>query len=167
MSFRQVSLLLIGLTSAWMPSSVTAAEPATHLAAKLPEPLNTISSNLPDLEQGGYFAITKSEFGRTKERREEAVLWTVKVVRPLSCRHAVGLLRKWGDVRFYRHLKDRRLELLSAELYYASWIDTGAINNETLKEDSEFQLWVLLDDRAIRMLKLRNADAVQFGPVRR
>ena len=158
----------IGLLVAAAALGAPPVRPAAGLAAKLPEPINTISCNIADLEATGFFSITKVGFGRTRALNEAAVLWTVKVVEPLTCRHAIFLLRHLGDARFYRTLKDgSRSELMSAELYYPAWITDGAISSQNLPQDSEFSVWLLLDGTQVRSLKLHEADTLEFSRLRR
>ena len=167
MRLWQTALALIGLATVLATDLIAADEPPSPIAAKLPEPLKKIACNLGDLETPGYFTITKVEFGRTKPLAEEAIIWTVKVVKPLACRHAIRLLQRYGDVRFYRALKDRRMELLTTQLSFPAWIETDAVDQRILREDREFPIWVLLSPAEVQMLKLREADTVEFGPLRR
>ncbi len=129
---------------------------------RLPEPLNDITGNFADLEKSGHFRIIKEEFGRTKELREEALIWTLRVIKPLSYRHATILLRRLADVRFYRVVKEWRKLHYSTELYYPSYIRTGAISHETLNVDDWVQVWVLLDERQTRHLIHHRANTVEF-----
>ena len=133
---------------------------------RLPEPLNDITGNFADLEKSGHFRIIKEEFGRTKELREEALIWTLRVVKPLSYRHATILLRRLADVRFYRVVKDWRKLHYSTELYYPSYIRTGAISHESLNVDDWVPVWVLLDERQIQHLKHHRANTVEFRELR-
>jgi hypothetical protein len=167
MRFWQSALALIALATVLAADLVAADEPPSAIAAKLPEPLKKISCNLGDLEALGYFTITKVEFGRTKPLNEEGIVWTVKVVKPLACRHAVRLLQRYGDVRFYRKLKDRRMQLLMTELYFPTWIESEAVDQRILRQDQEFPVWVVLSPADVLMLKLREADTAEFGPLRR
>lgn len=129
---------------------------------RLPAPLNDITGNFADLEKSGHFRIIKEEYSRTKELREEALIWTLRVVEPLSYRHAMIVLRRLADVRFYRVVKDYRKLLYSTELYYPSYIRTGAVSNENLNVDDWLQVWVLMDERQIWDLKHHRANTVEF-----
>jgi len=134
---------------------------------RLPKPLNDITGNFGDLEKSGYFRIIKEEFGRTKELREEALIWTLRVVKPLSYQHAMIRLRRLGDVRFYRVVKDWRKQLHSTELYYPSYIRTGAIHYENLAQDDWLQVWVPLDEEQVLHLKHHRANTVEFRELKR
>jgi hypothetical protein len=131
--------------------------------AKLPSPLNKVSCNIGDLEETGYFRITKAEFGREKELGEEALIWTVKVLKPLTCRHAMILLERFAESRFYRNTKKLRFDLGAAEVYYPSWFTLGTVTGQVLNQEEEFQVWVLLTDAQVRKLVFRKADMVVFG----
>lgn len=141
------------------------AEPPSW--AKLPAPLNKVSSNIGDLEQTGYFRITKAEFGHEKELGEEALIWTVKVLKPLTCRHAMLLLERFAESRFYRTGKKLRFELSMAEVYYPSWFTLGTVTGQVLNQEEEFQVWVLLTDAQVQKLVFRKADTVVFSRSRR
>lgn len=177
MKTAQHGLVMLGLLLA---SGASAAVPQDKAAedqeeksppratTKLPDPLSAVAGNLvPDLEATGFFTVTKVEFARTKELDEEALIWTVKVVQPLGCRHAMILLSRVGDVRFYRTGKHRVLQLHTTELYYSWWLEAGAVEHQILDLDEEFQVWVPLDDSQLRSLILRQADSVVFSPLRR
>jgi hypothetical protein len=129
---------------------------------RLPHPLNDITGNFADLEKSGHFRIIKEEFGRTGGLKEEALIWTLRVVEPLSYRHAMIVLRRLGDVRFYRVVKDWRKLVHSTQLYYPSYIGAGAIRHKTLDLDEWLQVWVLLDERQVRDLRHYRANTVEF-----
>lgn len=130
--------------------------------AKLAEPLNKLACNLNELEKSGYFAITKVEFSRTKEYDEEAMLWTVKVLKPVSIQHAMILLKQVRKVRFYRTQKEKRMPLMTTELYYPAWFEIGAINHEFLDSDHEFQIYILLTAVEAKSLNMHKVDTVEF-----
>ncbi|MBC8870538.1 MAG: hypothetical protein H8E44_14040 [Planctomycetes bacterium] len=134
---------------------------------RLPNPLNDISGNFVDLEKSGYFKIIKDEYGRTREFDEEAVIWTLKVVKPLSCGHAMILLRRLSDVRFYRIDKDWRKQLHSAFLYYPSHISTGAVRHDILDLDEWFEVWIPLSERESWHLRHHRANTVEFRELKR
>lgn len=134
---------------------------------RLPQPLNDITGNFADLEKSGHFRIIKEEFGRTKGTKQEALIWTLRVVKPLSYQHAVIVLRRLSDVRFYRVVKDWRKQYYSTELYYPSYIANGAIRNESLDLDEWLRVWVLLDEKQIWHLKHHRANTVEFRELKR
>ncbi len=141
--------------------------PTTPTKTKLPEPLSGVATNLGELALNGYFEVGPAEFGRTKKLDEEALLWTVKVVKPLTCRHAVSLLHSLRSGHFYRSLKTSRLELRSVELHYPHWIDYGTVNRQMLRQDQEFLVWILVNGGEVTNLRLRQADTLEFTPQRR
>jgi hypothetical protein len=145
----------------------TAEGRETQTVDKLPEPLSQIAGNIADLEKSGHFAITEARYGRTKEFGDEALIWTLKVVKPLTCRHAMILLRGLGDVRFYRTDKDWTRQLEWTELYFPSRIAAGAVQHERLEIDEQLQVWIQLDAWQVAMLKHQHANAVVFGELRR
>lgn len=129
---------------------------------RLPEPLSDITGNFADLEKSGHFRIIKEEFGRTKGLREDALIWTLRVVKPLSYKHAMIVLHRLGDVRFYRVVKDWRKQLHSTQLYYPSYIGKGAVRSEALAQDEWLEVWVLLSQRETDHLELHRANTVEF-----
>ena len=135
----------------------------------LPPPLDGITGNVTDLEESGHFKIISAEIGRTRVFQEEALIWTVNVVRPIACRHAQILFRRVGDVRFYRFERDAqwRRQLLATRLYYPQRIDSGAANRESLNQDEQFQIWIPLKPAEVDMLQHHKATTVVFSHVDR
>jgi hypothetical protein len=129
---------------------------------KLPEPLTYVSGNLLDLEMKGFFKIVKGEYGRVRELDEEALIWTLEVVKPITCRHATILLRRLSDVRFYWIDKKWQKQLHSTDLWYSSWVASGSVHHEILDPYERFQVWVLLDAEQVRRLKHERANRVVF-----
>jgi hypothetical protein len=162
-----LGLAFAGMAPGASPANLAPTSTVPHLPSpapgNLPKPLDRVAGGLGDLEATGFFAINKLEFGRTRDFGEEALLWTLRVTRPLACRHASLLLQRVGDVRFYRTLKQGHVELLSAELYFPSWIDSEAINGRILQEGQEFAIWILLGPKETQHLTLRFADTVLFN----
>lgn len=134
--------------------------------AGLPKPLDTLAGDLTGLEETGYFEIIDVQLGRTQWLTEEAVIWTVRVVKRIQCRHAMMLLERFRDVRFLRTGKQKNTELHLGRLYYSSWIESDAVNNRSLNLDEEFQLWLHLDADRVKRLKMGKADTVIFQPSR-
>jgi hypothetical protein len=134
---------------------------------KMPEPLAAIYGNLHDLEATGYFQILEARLGRTKPLDQDAMIWTVQVLRPITHRHAMLELRRLGDVRFYRNAEHGRFEVYWTELYYSSWIPAGAVHHEILDVDEQFEIWILLDQDQIDQLDRKFADTVEFRELKR
>jgi hypothetical protein len=130
--------------------------------AALPEPLNQVHGNHPDLEKTGYFKVVKAEFGSTEYLDQEALIWTVEVTKRLTCRHAMLLLRHFRDVRFYRNTEYGSQELYWTALYYSRRIADGAIDQDILDPGETFEMWVLMDENKVAMLEYNLADVVLF-----
>ncbi len=128
----------------------------------LPDPLSDVSGNILDLEKDGFFKIVKGDYSRTTAGDEEALVWTVEVVKPITCRHAQLRLRHLGDVRFYWVGEKWRKQLYSTELYYSSWVASGAVHHEILDPYEQFQIWLALDARQVGLLKHDRASRVVF-----
>lgn len=145
-----------------------ADEQAAETGQKLPEPLNQVSGNLDDLEKTGYFKIIDGGYGRTQELKEKAMIWTIEVVKPLTCGHAMILLQRLSDVRFYRVNDDGyRQQLLTNQLFYSSWIEEGAVSHEILGRDVRFQVWLLMNERQTWILEHERANTVVFAQPKR
>ncbi len=164
--------LLFPIPHALAPAAENAdAEPATEPPPdassfnQLPAPLNGISGNVTDLEESGHFKIVKAEIGRTKLFQDEALIWTVDVIRPVACRHVQILFRRVADVRFYRieHEGKWRKQLLATQLFYPQWIDSGAVNRESLNRDEQFQIWIQLSAAEVDMLQHQRASTIIFS----
>lgn len=135
----------------------------------LPAPLDGITGNVTDLEESGHFKIIRAEIGRTRVFQEEALIWTVNVVRPIACRHAQILFRRVGDVRFYHFEKDAqwRRQLLATRLYYPQRIDSEAANRESLNQDEQFQVWIPLKPAEADRLQHHEATTIVFSHIDR
>jgi len=134
---------------------------------QLPAPLGGISGNILDLEKSGHFKILNAKIGRTRQFESEALIWTVTVLRPITSAHAQILLRRVGDVRFYRIEKDTqwREQVMINRLYYPNWIDSGAANRETLDRDEQFEIWVPLTAANVDRLVQEQTNTVIFSHV--
>ena len=144
--------------------------------AKLPKPLDEIAGNLLDLEKAGFFRVLDGKYGRTSELDQQAIVWTVRVVKPITCRHAMILLDRMGNVRFYRVTKrkdkdgkniEHRKELLFRRLRYSPEIVARAAHHELLREGERFEVWVLLDDSDVWALRNGHANSVVFSDWKR
>lgn len=157
-------------------SGASVAKATTSGAAKqgkdekqqpLPAPLDRITGNFLDLESTGYFKIAKTEFGRTDLHRDDALIWTLEVTRPISVRHALRILQQLGDVRFYRTEEDWFQQLHMTHLHYTDTLDARAVRNEILGNFEEFRVWVILSGQDIYGLTHGNADTVVFQELRK
>jgi hypothetical protein len=161
-------LLLAGLVLCPVVGiSQEADEPEDPRANRLPKPLDGVSSNFQEIEQSGYFEIVNAEYGRIGVDSEEALIWTLRTVKPLTARHATWVLRRFRDVRFY-HTPERSVqELLSKLAYFSGRISDEAIDNQVLSRDDEFKMWVPLDADEIRLLRGRGVDTAVFREFRK
>jgi len=136
--------------------------------SKLPAPLDVVSGNILDLESSGYFQIIKAQFQRTNVHADEALVWTLRVIKPITSRHAILDLQKYQDVRFYRTVtnrltkQQRQLELLTRTMYYSPHLDDGAFELEMLDMDETFDVWILLTEDEVISLKNRVADTIKL-----
>jgi hypothetical protein len=133
--------------------------------ANLPAPLDGITGNVMDLEATGHFKIIKAELGRTRQFQDPALIWTIRVLRPITCRHALILFRRVGDARFFRVEKDHRWrkQIYAARLYNPPWIDSGAANGQRLYRDEQFQIWVPMEHSKADLLRHDEANLVVFS----
>lgn len=125
----------------------------------LPSPLQAIRTNVLALEAKGYFTIDDVRFG-TRGTDEEAVSWTVRVEKPVTCRHIEAMLRDFRDVRFYETVKGRRIEIFADLLHYSQRIRLGASNDQLIGQDDVFELWIDLTAVELRKLKSQRADSL-------
>ncbi len=131
-------------------------------AETLPAPLNDVASNVLDLEKTGHLAVTSVDFGWSEDFGDESLIWTVKVLRPITCRHAMLLLRQYTDVRFY-HVKEKsEKELFSGKLYFSPRIAERAVHGDILQRDTEFQVWLPLTLPQALLLARQQADHIVF-----
>jgi hypothetical protein len=131
--------------------------------ARMPAPLEDITGNLLDLEETGHLKIISGSHARTKMFDDQAIVWTVEVVKPLTCARAILLLKQVSDVRFYQNDEDYRRERFNTRLFYESWLDAGAVSHEILGRDERFDIWIDLTDNEAWRLKHEKANEVVFG----
>jgi hypothetical protein len=145
-------------------SNPSAAAPKTKRrdVEQLPAPLDKIACNITNLERTGYLALASVALGRSEDFGDEALVWTVKVQKPISCRHAMILLRSLSDVRFYHSEQDTQKELYSTDLLYSARLAEGAVHGEVLQQDEEFQVWVLLSLWHVGILARQEVDTLVF-----
>ena len=146
------------------PEAAQAVTEKKQPAESLPAPLEGIATNLADLEKSGDFTIERAEFAVPDESDEEAFVWTIKVNRSLTIRHAMLLLDRFRDVRFYNTEGAMPNELHSTWLHYSPRMAERAINRDMLKQDETFQAWVVVSPTTVRMLNSMKADTVLFQP---
>ena len=144
------------------PPSSSAPETKRRDVEQLPAPLDKIACNITSLEQAGFLTLTSVALSRSEDFGDEALVWTVKVQKPISCRHAMILLRSLSDVRFYHSEQDTQKELYSTDLLYSSRLAEGAVHGEVLQQDEEFQVWVLLSLWHVGILARQEVDALVF-----
>ena len=128
----------------------------------LPAPLNTVACNVTELEKSGQLALTKVAFGWSEDFGDEALIWTVKVLKPMTCRHAELLLRRYSDARIYHAEEKMEKELYSSALYFSPRIAEGAVHGEILQPDTEFQVWLLLTSSQAALLVRQQASHLVF-----
>ncbi len=132
---------------------------------RLPPPLEDVIGGLLELEQSGHFRLLQMEMGRPRVTEMDAVVWTVRVVRPLTYRHALLLLRRVGDVRIARVRDDWQKQLLRTRLEWPDWIESGAVHGDVLDRDAEFEVWIDLDARTVATLRRDQANRIVFLPL--
>ena len=167
--FMRTKIVLLAVVLHMALRSVLAEAPSGQKPRevnKFPEPLPDITCNITDLERTGYFTVAKVAYGRTAINNEEAMIWKVKVNKPLTCRHAILLLRSFRDVRFYDTAEGAKRELHSTLIYYSDRLSLGAVNRELLKEGDGFDVWILIGTQDVRRLKSLKADTVVFSELR-
>lgn len=163
-------LIHIAILLAWIPAFAAEPEPAKEEEpsfVNLPQPLEEVSGNIMDLEKSGHFRIVKAEYSRPVGDNNEALIWTVRVVKPLTCRNALMQLRYFRDVRFYDTAQGAKIEILSTLLYYSRLLDVGAVNRDILGEYDQFQLWAFISPVDVRKLTSQGGDTVEFAKWKR
>lgn len=139
----------------------------------MPKPLDAIESNLRDLEQEGFFSIVGGNYKIINNGQDNALVWTVKANRTLTCRHIVRQLELMSDVRLFKTLgadsnNPSLHEVHSLRLYYSARLDDGASNSRLFARDDLFEIWVYLDAVEVRKIRSLLADLAIFrAPKRR
>ena len=128
---------------------------ATRGIRYLPKPLPDIRSNILDLEREGYFAVDAVDF-RTRGTGDEAVVWTVRVKKTVTCRHVEAMLREFRDARFYSTIDSRNFEVIATLVNYSELLAIGSAHGKLLGPDDVFELWI--DLPTIYLAKLRTLD---------
>jgi len=156
--FALLSLTVVPLSAA-AQSPEEAEGPRKN---RLPNPLDLVSSNIKDIEKTGYFTIVNAEYRRTELGNDEAMVWTLQTTKPITCRHAGWLLRRFRDVRFYYTERRSVQEIHNTLMYYSHAITDGATNGDILSLDDRFIIWVPLTADDIRLLRVRRVDKAVF-----
>ena len=121
--------------------------------------MSDIRTNILDLQRQGYFAIDAVEF-RTRGSGDEAVVWTVRVKKAVTCRHVELMLREFRDVRFYSTIEKRKLEVLATLAHYSERISLGSSSNRLLRQDDVFDFWIDLPKTDLQKIISLNADTL-------
>lgn len=142
--------------------SLAEAAPESVDPDLLPPPLNLIRSNLRGLEATGYFSVGPARW-ETTSAGEYRLVWSLRVTRTITARHAEALLRGFRDARFYYTLDNGTLvPVLSTLLHYSDRIVQGAANNRLLQREDLFEVWISLTDLQQRKLIAQQADRLVF-----
>ncbi len=178
-----------------VPSSVVVSAAAN--LSRLPAPLRGVMGNIRDLEQTGHLVVTKAHLGPTDFGSDQALIWTLRVDRPVTCRHVVTMVQELRDVRFFR-IKDRRLttpqeapasnykgptgkprsqgpklpaqyihEIYTTLLHHDSRISSGAASGAILNRDEQFTVWIYLSPKQVRKIAAADASRVVFSAASR
>ncbi|NLF70684.1 MAG: hypothetical protein GX575_16760 [Candidatus Anammoximicrobium sp.] len=137
--------------------------PIGRPAERLPAPLDKVACNVLDLEKTGHFKVTSVALGWSVEFADEALIWTVKMLKPMTCRHAMLLLRRYSDARFYQTEDKSEKELYSEALLFSPRLAEGAVHGEILQQDMEFEVWLPLTTTQAIMLQRQRADHLVFN----
>lgn len=130
----------------------TEKPPAAEKYASLPKPLDDVPGNMMDFEKGGHFTITNVRFEKFGYAETDAIIWTLKTNKTVSCRFIVLFLRQLRDVRFYhegRHAyrEDKKRfinEIHSTLLFWDQRIVNGAANSVILSKEQLFDVFIYM-----------------------
>lgn len=125
----------------------------------LPKPFRDLRTNILDVEKSGYFEIDEVAI-RTRGNGDESIVWTVRVLKAITCRHVEALLREHRDARFYSTLENQRLNVIATLVQYSDRVTLGSSSGRLLKQDDVFDLWIDLPDIYYRKLKSQHADTL-------
>ncbi len=134
--------------------------------ATLPEPLQTIATNILDLERDGIFQLAGVRFGPNNFDQKDAVIWTLRANRPLTWRHVEIVLQRYRNVRFYSSGKRGGRARFSTLLFYHPQITTDASGDTFLPKGVSFDIWIYLDRHDRLQLSNREVDTLILGPSR-
>ena len=125
----------------------------------LPSPLDVIRTNIFDLERSGYFAVEDVAL-RTRGTGDDAVIWTIRIRKPVTCRHVESMLREYRDARFYRTLENQTVLVFATLAHYSKRVSTGASNGGLLRKDDVFEIWIDLPTKDFGRLKSLDVDTL-------
>ncbi|MDP6060022.1 MAG: hypothetical protein QGH33_14075, partial [Pirellulaceae bacterium] len=138
----------------------------------MPKPLEAIESNIRDLEKQGFLSIVSGSYKIINNAQDDAIVWTVRANKALTCRHIVMQIESLSDVRLYKTLnadaKEPSLqEVHSMKLYYSSFLDERASSSSLFARDDIFRIWVYLDPVEVRKIRSLSADRAVFRASKR
>jgi hypothetical protein len=125
----------------------------------LSKPFSRIRTNILDLERAGYFAIDAVNI-RPRGTGDEAIVWTVRVRKPVTYRHTEAMLREFRDARFYSTTENRKFEVITTLVNYSDRLSNGSANGKLLGQDDVFELWIDLPTVYFQKLKSLDADTL-------
>ncbi len=125
----------------------------------LPKPFRDLRTNILDVQKSGYFEIDDVAI-RTRGNGDESIVWTVRVLKAVTCRHVEALLREHRDARFYSTLENQRLDVIATLVQYSDRVVLGSSSGDLLKQDDVFEMWIDLPDLYYRKLKSLHADTL-------
>ena len=134
-----------------------AEEEKRRAISDLPKPLSGIRTNVLDLERTGYFAIDAVDV-RTRTSGDEAIVWTVRVKKAVTCRHTEAMLREFRDARFSSTIEKQTLEVIATLVHYSERISLGSSSKGLLRQDDVFELWIDLPTTYLQKLVSLHAD---------
>ncbi len=138
----------------------------------MPKPLEAIESNIRDLEKQGFLSIVSGSYKIINNAQDDAIVWTVRANKALTCRHIVMQIESLSDVRLYKTLnadaKEPSLqEVHSMKLYYSSFLDERASSSSLFARDDIFRICVYLDPVEVRKIRSLSADRAVFRASKR
>ena len=157
------------------PTSEPKAEEVNEARKKrlMPKPLDMIESNIRDLENNGFLSIVSGSYKVINNAQDNAIVWTVRANKTLTCRYIVMQIESYSDVRIYKTLradtKDPSLqEVHSLKLFYSSQLEDRASSSRLFARDDMFKIWIYLDPVEVRKIRSLSADRAVFrAPKRR
>ena len=157
------------------PTSEPKAEDVNEARKKrlMPKPLDMIESNIRDLENNGFLSIVSGSYKIINNGQDNAIVWTVRANKTLTCRYIVMQIESRSDVRLYKTLKadtkDPSLqEVHSLKLFYSPQLDERASSSGLVARDDVFNIWIYLDPVEVRKIRSLSADRAVFrAPKRR
>jgi hypothetical protein len=155
------------------PDPTAAQIDAARKKRLMPKPLDNIESNIRVLEKNGFLSIVSGKYQVINNAQDEAIVWTVRANKALTCRHIVNQIEAISDVRMYKTLgvnsKDPTLqEVHSMKLHYSQRLEDRASSSRLFARDDIFKIWVYLSPVEARKIRSLLADQAIFrAPKRR